>query len=381
MLETPGVMTYQDPVTGCAGYLAIDGQHNPLAAGGFRVQPGLRPDTIAALAQAMTLKQRLLGLAVDGAKCGIDLDPQHPDKHEALRRFLRFLRPQLLGRFSMGPDMGTSWDEIESLAADEGIPSVKIAVARAQRLSRQEVLHRLKLLAVPVGGRTLGQRRAGHGLAHAAIGAIEACGGRAAGLRVGIQGFGTVGKATVQSLAEAGARVVGVSDEHGAVVHDDGLDVAELLTAVGPTPLTVAPHRAAPRGAIFDIPVDVLVLAATQDAMTTEQVAALPAGVRAVAVGANLGLTPAAEEALARRDVMVVPDFVGGCGGSASMNALFGPPSCPTPTEFLDRLGATMRGLVGRVLDRAIGSGLTPRAAALALCAEPRSPRQTPYGP
>ncbi|MPZ67532.1 MAG: Glu/Leu/Phe/Val dehydrogenase [Pseudonocardiaceae bacterium] len=374
----PVVFDYRDPVAGFAGYLAIDGRHNSLAAGGFRVQPGLRAQTVARLARAMTLKQRLLGLGVDGAKCGIDFDPRDPGKSAAMRRFIRFLRPHLLTRFSMGPDMGTEWNEIECLARAEGIPSVKIAVAGAQGLPREEVVHRLRLLDRDVGGATLGQRRAGHGLAHAALAATGARDG--AGLRVGVQGFGTLGRATVQSLAEAGARIVVVADEHGALVDAGGLDVARLLTLSPRAPVAAAsPQRRADRGAVFDADVALLVLAACQDAMSAERAAALPHDVRAVVVGANLGLAPEVEDLLAGRGIAVVPDFVGGCGGSASMSALFGPPGCPTPDEFLDRLGASMRALVHRVLGRAAAAGVGPRAAALALCREPCS-RQTPYG-
>ncbi len=132
----PVVFHYRDPVVGLVGYLAIDGRHNSLAAGGFRVRPGLRAQTVARLVQAMTLEQRLLGLGVDGAKCGIYFDPADPDEPAAMRRFLRFLRPHLLTRFSMGPDMGNAWDEIESLARVEGIPSVKIAIAGVPGLPR-----------------------------------------------------------------------------------------------------------------------------------------------------------------------------------------------------------------------------------------------------
>lgn len=373
------VFHYQDPVDGFAGYLAIDGRHNPLAAGGFRVQRGLGAETVARLAQAMTLKQRLLGLGVDGAKCGIDFDPADPGKHAAMRRFLRFLRPHLLSRFSMGPDMGTGWDEIESLARAEGIPSVKIAIASAQGLPHAEVLRRLRLLDVDAGGATLGQRRAGHGLAHAALAATGARDG--AGLRVGVQGFGTLGRAALQSLAAAGACVVAVADEHGAVVDPGGLDVARLLTLAPQTPVAAAwpQHRRAARSAVFETSANLLVLAACQDAMSAQQAAGLPSGVRAVVVGANLGLAPDVEDLLAGRGIVVVPDFVGGCGGSASMAALFGPPDCPTPDEFLDRLGASMHALVRRVLDRAASAGLAPRAAALALSAE-SPPRQIPYG-
>jgi len=371
------LFSYRDQVAGFAGYLAMDGRDNPIAAGGFRVQRGLRPEVVVQLAQTMTMKQRLLGLAVDGAKCGIDYDPGHPDKHLAMRRFLRFLRPHLLDRFSMGPDMGTSWTEIEALARAENIPSVKIAIARAQGLSEAEVLRRLRLLEVHVGGRTLGQRRAGHGLAHAALAAIGATDG--VGLRISIQGFGTLGTAAAQSLHDAGARIVALTDEHGALIDDQGLDMPRLLAS---TAQDNAPPLPGTGGTgIFDTPVDVLVLAACENAMDVEQAAALPHCVQTVVVGANLGLPTEVENLLERRGITVVPDFVGGCGGPASMDALFGPATCPTPEKFLDRLGDTMRSVVRRMLDRAAMSGSTSRQAALALCTEPAArQRSTPYG-
>lgn len=372
---------YRDPVTGAAGFLAYDGQHNRLAAGGFRVQSGLRAATVVQLAQTMTRKQQLLGLAVDGAKCGLDLDPRDPGKREAMRRFLRFLRPHLLGRFSMGPDLGTSWSEIEELAREEGLPTVKIAIARAQGLPEREVCARLALLDTTVGGLTLGQRRAGHGLAHAALAALESTGASPGRSRVAVQGFGTLGRAATLSLADAGVRVVAVADEYGAVLDPVGLDVARLLaTAPGMPAASAAPRRAASREAVFEAPADLLVLAACEDAMSPEVAHALPDAVRVVAVGANLGLAAPVETLLDRRGITVVPDFVAGCGGSASMAALFGPAARPTGAEFLDRLGNTMRDVVRRVLQRADAGGMSPRAAALALCAEHCSRRSTrPY--
>ncbi len=372
---------YRDPVTGTAGFLAYDGAHNRLAAGGFRVQSGLRADTVVQLAQAMTRKQQLLGLAVDGAKCGIDLDPRDPGKREAMRRFLRFLRPHLLERLSMGPDMGTSWSEIEELAREEGLPTVKIAIARAQGLPEREVCARLALLDTTLDGLTLGQRRAGHGLAHAALAALQRTRWPGDRPRVTVQGFGTLGRAATLSLADAGVRVVAVADEYGVVLDQAGLDLTRLLaTAPGMPIRSAAPRRAADREAIFEAHADLLVLAACEDAMPTEVAHALPDPVRVVAVGANLGLAAPVEALLERRGVTVVPDFVAGCGGSASMAALFGPAARPTGTEFLDRLGNTMRDVVCRVLQRADAGGMSPRAAALALCAEHRPARSTrPY--
>ncbi|MDP8929496.1 MAG: Glu/Leu/Phe/Val dehydrogenase [Actinomycetota bacterium] len=369
--------SYLDPAEGIRGWLAFDGQDNPLAAGGFRVQRGLTPDKVKALAQAMSLKQRLLGLAVDGAKCGIDYDPQSPGKRDAMRRFLRCLRPFLLDRFSMGPDMGTVWSEIEAIARSEGVPSVKIAIAKAQGLTHEDVLNRLRLLAITVGGLTLGQRRAGHGLAHAALAALgwlhsSTLDGR---LRVGVQGFGTLGRAAALSLAEAGLRVSAVADEHRCLLAPDGVDVGALLATPPGTPVGSCGLAGAsgPREALFEVAVDLLVLAACEEAMSLGEALRVPDRVKVVAVGANLGLAPAVEKLLYRRGIAVVPDFVGGCGGSASMNALFGPPVCPSAAEFLDGTAAVIRHLVHRILDAAAEGGISPRAAALALSQERQS--------
>lgn len=375
------VLRYMDRVEGFRGWAVFHASDHLLAAGGLRVQPGLQEETVVALAGAMALKERLLGLAVDGAKAGIDYDPGGPGKPAALARFLDFLRDRLTERLSLGPDMGSTWPEVERAARAAGLVSAKAAVARAQGLDHQDFLCRLALLDKSVGALTLAQRRAGHALAHAAVGAARwaAPAGR---LRAAVQGFGTLGRGTSLALAEAGVAVTAVADEHGCLWRDDGLDVAALLAVPQGRPVTAqAPTHgtAAARSALLEAPVEVLVLAACENAVSPGQAMALPA--RAVAVGANLGLSPGAEMALHRRGVAVVPDFVGGCGGSASMDALFGPPTCPAPEEVLDRLAARMRALVAQVLGLASDLGVTPRQAALAVCeAEQAPPLSPPYG-
>jgi len=374
---TAQVVRYVDPVEGFRGYLALSGRRHRLAAGGFRVQRGLDERTVAQLAETMTLKERLLGLAVDGAKAGIDYDPNAHGKPEAMRRFLRFLRPHLLERLSLGPDMGTTWPEIESAAHEVGLVSVKGAVARAQELDEDDFLARLRLLDEEIDGATLGARRAGHALAHAALAAAEAGGVAGRSPRVGIQGFGTLGRAAAVALTEAGVTPTAVTDEHTCLhCHVDELpDAASTRRAAGaapPVPVDVEPpHR------LLELPLDVLVLAACEDAVSEERAHRLEAA--AVVVGANLGLSAGVEQLLHRRGILVVPDFVGGCGGSASMDALFGPPTRPTPAEVLERLGARMRALVASVFEMSRARGVTPRQAALAMC-EREIPPGKPYG-
>jgi glutamate dehydrogenase (NAD(P)+) len=373
------VLTYADPVEDVRGWLVYDGGNARIAAGGCRVQPGLTLATLRTLAERMTLKQRVLGLRVDGAKCGIDYDPGSPGKETALRRFLAFLATELTGRLSLGCDMGTQWSELERLAAGLGIPSVKYAIRRAQGFADEEFFARLRLLDHPVGPLTLGARRAGHALAHATLASL---GPRLpAAPTVTLQGFGNLGRAAAYTFAEQGARVVAVSDEFGCVVDPAGLDVHRMATAGRGVPLPEAAGRpAAPRDALFDVASDALILAAGEDAMDPTQALAQPSP--AVVVGANCGLRPESEAALASRGTVVVPDFIGGIGGSASMEALFGTVPRPSAREVLDGTASMMHALVGALAGEAAARGVTLSEVARerARAAPSAAPPGPPYG-
>lgn len=375
------ILEYTDPIKRCPGYLVYDRMDCRLAAGGCRIQPDLTASTLSALAARMTLKQRVLGLNVDGAKCGIAYDPRAADCEQVLRRFLTWLRAELRQRFSMGCDMGTRFDQLERLAAQVGIGSVKCAVKTAQELSDEEFGSRISLLHARVGSQTVGQRRAGHALAAATIAAAREAGHPSSGLHVGLQGFGNLGRAAAESLIEFGAHIIAVADEYGCVVDARGLDISRMLAVdqSRPVPALVGQSLKLPSSALFDLPVDVLVLAADTDAMTPQQAAVLPIPI--VVVGANHGLSMCAERILIDCGTLVVPDFIGGLGGSASMEALFGPVQTPSPEGVLDLVSALMTELVADILSGARSRGVTPsRVAADIATAAAVSPDRRPYG-
>ncbi|MFD9337749.1 Glu/Leu/Phe/Val dehydrogenase dimerization domain-containing protein [Streptomyces sp. NPDC060028] len=373
------VIEYSDPVEHCPGYLVYDGTDCRLAAGGCRMQAGLTVETLHTLSSRMTLKQRVLGINVDGAKCGIAYDPNGPQRLPVLRRFVEFLQDELRTRFSMGCDMGTRFDELEGIAGALGIGSVKVAIRAAQQLPDEEFRARMGLLDAPVGALTVGQRRAGHALAHAALAASADL--RPGQLSVTLQGFGNLGRACALALLEEGVRITAVADEHGCLVDPRGLDIGHMLSIDQrrSVPSLLGSPLRLPGDALFDMPADVLVLAGGQDALTPEQAALLPVPV--VVVGANCGLSDTAEQLLTDRGVVVVPDFIGGIGGSASMEALFGPGRTPAPQEVLETLASMMRELVGDVLTGARDLGVAPRRIAqdIASAAMVR-PQERPYG-
>ncbi|MGH8913010.1 MAG: Glu/Leu/Phe/Val dehydrogenase dimerization domain-containing protein, partial [Acidimicrobiia bacterium] len=156
-------------------------------------------------------------------------------------------------------------------------------------------------------------------MAHAALAALHPVGEASRRTRVSVQGFGTLGRAAALSLAEAGATVVAVSDEFGSLVSRPGLDVEALLKDQQGTPLDLTSAgtsaQVGPPESLFSEPVDAVVLAACEEGLTADHAAIIQA--EAVVVGANLGLSPAIESTLHQLGITVIPDFVGGCGGSA----------------------------------------------------------------
>ncbi len=371
------VIEYVDPIEGFRGWLVYDGLDCRLAAGGCRVKPGLTAAELGELASRMTLKERLLGINVDGAKCGIDYDPRAPGKAAALRRFLRFLRGQLMTRFSMGCDMGTHWDELEQLALLEGIPSIKYAVRGAQEFSEAEFVARMGLLDQHVGALTLAERRAGHALAQAAVMAaprqcpagsalLHPAGVRQPGTRGGVHP-GAGGRTDHRDrrrvrLRRRPARTGRRRDAGRAGRHPGVANGSTRPTDAGGRAAR-PPHRPGP----------------ARRRRRRAAGGALPAPV--VVVGANCGLSPQAEHALHRAGVLVVPDFVGGIGGSASMEALFGPTRCPSPRGVLDGVTELMRQLVDHLTDEARRRGLPLRQVAYDTAAAARvTPDQPPYG-
>jgi glutamate dehydrogenase/leucine dehydrogenase len=371
------IIEYLDPATETRGWLAYHGHSSPLAAGGCRVQAGLHSGQLATLAQRMSLKQRVLGLNVDGAKSGLDLDPGSDRKAAALANFLAFLGDELRTRYSMGADMGTEWHELHEHARGAGVPSIKYAIRTAQGLSDAEFFLRMATLEDRTGLLTLSQLRAGHALAHAALAAARVAGSTGR-VPVALQGFGNLGRGAAYALAEEGARVVAVADEHGTLADAAGLDVAGLLLHPRRTAVPRMTGRAT-TASLFDLTADVLVLAAGSDAMTCEQAATAQFGV--VAVGANCGLSEAAEATLYTRGVFVVPDFIGGLGGSAAMEALFGPATPPSAQQVLHNLTRLMRELVDDIAHEARGGRISPRHAALRLAeATAVDPDARPYG-
>ncbi|NTW87865.1 MAG: Glu/Leu/Phe/Val dehydrogenase [Desulfobulbaceae bacterium] len=358
---------YIDADEGFKGWLVMDRLVHRLSAGGMRVQPGLTGEHLIEMARNMTRKMRIADLPVDGAKCGIDYDPTSPGKAAAIRRFMAAIKPYIISRYSMGPDLNVDMPELERTAQSIGIASVKMAVAHAQGWDLSYYLERTKILGETVGIFTLGQLRAGYGVAAATLGTLAKLGIKPEDARISIQGFGTLGRATLFGLAEAGCKVIAISDAQQTLLANtpEGLPSKILLENPGPllpaSPLVPNSYSGS-KEEIFKCHADVFIPAALENTVTPSISTNLP--VRAVVPGANLAVPAESEAILHHRNILVLPDFLAGCGGSLSMEGLYGPQHHPDARMVLNHVSHKMKVLVNQVITQSVLTGTTPTEAA-----------------
>ncbi len=377
------IVEYTDPEEGFKGWLVIDSLAHNLCAGGLRVQKGLSLQCVKDLAATMTLKMRIAGIRADGAKSGIDYDPSRPGKEEALYRFIRAIKPYILERYSMGPDMNTSMPELDAICSRLGISSIKTAVAHTQNYTAEEFKERIDLLSQPISHASLGKLRAGSGLAAACFGTLDFLDIPAKKATVIIQGFGGLAAGAAYFLHKTGVNIIGVADHEKSLIHPGGeaLDIPYLLknSVNGLLPDNAPSGEYGNSEDIYKVACDVFIPAAIEEAVCAQVARSIQ--VRAITCGANLAVVPEAQQLLHDRGILLIPDMIAGCGGSLSMEGLFAPESLPTADEVIQHVDTKTRAIVMNILQRSREEGLLPREIALQICSESRIyPDSRPYG-
>jgi glutamate dehydrogenase (NAD(P)+) len=135
------------------------------------------------------------------------------------------------------------------------------------------------------------------------------------GMTVAVQGFGNVGLHLSRFLAEDGAKVVAVSDSGGGIHNPNGLDVSAAIAHKQETG-SLAGFRGAEEITNDDLvllDVDVLAPCALEQVITSENADKVRA--RMICEGANGPVTPAADEILEDKGILILPDVLANAGG------------------------------------------------------------------
>lgn len=292
-----------------ATYIGFRVQHDKARGpmkGGLRFHPEVDAEEVLALASLMTWKTAVVNIPYGGAKGGISVDPAALSTGELERITRKFVDElhDVVGpdKDIPAPDMGTN------------------AQVMAWFMNQYEKYHGFNPACVtgkPVElhGAEGREEATGRGVAVITKAALAQLGRGISDVRVAIQGFGNVGSHAARILHEMGAKVVAVSDAHGAIADDKGLNIPALLQHVAQTKQVAhfGNAREISNADVLAADVDVLIPAAIGGVLTRENADAVRA--RVVIEAANGPTTSEADHVFDQKGILVVPDILANAGG------------------------------------------------------------------
>lgn len=333
--------------------------------GGVRFHPDVTLEEVMALAAWMSIKNAAVNLPFGGAKGGVRVDPQRLS-HKELERMTRRYTSEIgivIGpqQDIPAPDVNTNpqimaW-MMDTYSMNTGTTATGVVTGKPIHL-----------------GGSLGRLKAtGRGVFVTGREAAQRIGLDLHGARVAVQGFGNVGSAAAELFEQAGAKIVAVQDHTGSLANAGGFDLARL-----------ASHAQATGGVngftggegmtheeFWDVPCDIMIPAALEGQITEERARRIQA--RLVLEGANGPTLPNADDTLAERGILVVPDVICNAGGVTvsyfewvqDASSFFW-----TEDEINRRLDTIMIGALKKIWDTAEQHRITLRTAAFAVACE-----------
>jgi glutamate dehydrogenase (NAD(P)+) len=285
-------------------------QHNTSRGpgkGGVRFHQDVTLSEVMALSAWMSIKNAAVNVPYGGAKGGIRVDPKTLSKGELERMTRRYTSEIgiIIGptKDIPAPDVNTNeqimaW-MMDTYSMNEGATSTGVVTGKP----------------VDLGG-SLGRRDAtGRGVFTVGTEAARHIGLDIATAKVAVQGFGNVGGVAARLFSQAGARVVAVQDHGGTVYREAGLDVPALLAHVAAygSVAGFAQAEVIPNDTFWDVECDILIPAALEQQITEVNAGRIRA--RLIIEGANGPTTPAADDILQERNILVLPDVIANAGG------------------------------------------------------------------
>ncbi len=278
--------------------------------GGIRWHQDVDLDEVRALAGQMTLKCAVVGLPLGGAKGGVVLPPgadySPAEKERLSRKYVDGLIHDLGPKKDIpAPDVNTN-AQIMAWMADQ-----------YTKYRGESITAAFTGKPIELGGSQGRTEATGYGAMmvlarHAAAHKLDL-----QGKTLAVQGFGNVGShAAVKAHTDLGLRVTHVANEYGCITRADGLDIPKLKAWVdehGQKKLMDFPQAEPAREDVIAAPVDILFLAALENAVHAENAQSVRASL--ILEGANGPLTVEADHILGRREITVVPDILANAGG------------------------------------------------------------------
>lgn len=279
--------------------------------GGVRFHQDVCLDECEALAFMMTWKCSLAGLPYGGGKGGVNCDPLKlsvREKERVARTYAARIEHAVDAMTDVpAPDVGTDGQTMvwfmDTISRMRGRLEPAIFTGKP----------------VALWGAKGRNAATGLGVATCAKSALEVMGLNVAGGKVAVQGFGNVGTFTAQFLHGFGMKVVALADITGTYYCPEGIDVPKAQAHASNHPKRLLEGYTQPGLQVLDgsalvgVDCDILLPCALEGAIHASNADQVKA--KCIVEGANGPTTPEADEILAKKGIIVVPDFLANSAG------------------------------------------------------------------
>src|SRR4029079_14317377 len=294
-------------VTVYEGYRVTHNVARGPSKGGIRYHPDVTLDEVRALAMWMTWKCALMGIAFGRATGGVICAPKQLSDRE-IEGMTRRYTSEIINEIGPekdipAPDVGTSPREMawifDTYSMNKGHSGRGAVTGKP----------------LTVGG-SLGRLEAtARGGVFCTLDALDRLGMELDGKTVAVQGFGNVGSYYALFMQQAGAKVIAVSDSRGGFHNANGIDVASAIAHKQErgTLKGLAGVEAISNDELLVLDCDILAPCGLEQVITEENADRIKAKI--VGEGGNGPPTPAADEILDEKGILVLPDVLANAGG------------------------------------------------------------------
>lgn len=313
LAEPIRTMTVRIPVRMDTGetevFTGFRAQHNDSIGptkGGIRFHPNVSLEEVKALSIWMSIKCGIFGLPYGGAKGGIICDPRTMSTTEQERLARGYVRAisQIVGptKDIPAPDVYTN-PQIMAWMYDE--------YSHIREYDSPSFITGKPLV---LGGSQGREKATALGVCIAIREGAERLNRNLTDMTAIVQGFGNVGSNVALILQEMGVKVIGISDAGGGIYDRNGLDIPSLMDKRDSFGMVTSHFDNVVTNDVFlTKECDILVPAALENQLTGANAADVKASI--VVEAANGPTTPAADDILHSRNILVIPDVLANAGG------------------------------------------------------------------
>jgi glutamate dehydrogenase (NAD(P)+) len=275
--------------------------------GGIRFHPQETIDTVKALAAWMTWKTACVGIPLGGAKGGVICNPKEMSRVELERLSRAYIDAIAM---VIGPEL--------DIPAPDVYTDSQIMAWMMDEFNKTRGHNTPGVITgkpIPLGGSEGRADATARGAVYTIREATKRLNIPLKGATAAIQGYGNAGSYAAILLQEMGSIVIAVSDSRGGILNDKGLDPSAVLQHKQKTGSVVGfpGTKAISNEELLELPCDILVPAALENAITSKNASRIRAKI--VAEAANGPTTPDADDILSKNKVFDIPDFLCNAGG------------------------------------------------------------------